>query len=176
MSSLPYLTSPASVTLDASHPRPRPHSVLQQHSSPITLATLTQLPSQLRDPPVVTIPQERFHPCRRYQRHFSNLGICLSRVFQTFQTMGFLAPLAPRVLLDLLPSQFQLDLYCTYHQSAGHHTNRCTAQRHAIQDIVDSRKFGHSQSNMFFFIPISAQAMHANTPSPAILDLIDLGD
>ena len=41
MLSLPHLTSPTSVTLGASHPRPRPHSVLQQHSSPLTLATLT---------------------------------------------------------------------------------------------------------------------------------------
>ena len=175
MSSLPYLTSPASVTLDASHPRPRPHSVLQQHSSPITLATLTQLPSQLRDPPVVTIPQERLHPRRRYQRHFSNLGIPLSRVFQTFQTMGFLAPLAPRPLANLMPSQFRLDLYCAYHQQAGHHTDRCTPLRHVIQDIVDSGTFGHPRSDMIF-IPISTQAMQADTPSLVVLDLIDLGD
>ena len=43
--SLPHLTSPASVTLGASHPRPRLHSMLQQHSSSITLATLTRSPS-----------------------------------------------------------------------------------------------------------------------------------
>ena len=41
MFSLPHLTSPTFVSLGASHPRPCPHSVLQQHSSPITLATLT---------------------------------------------------------------------------------------------------------------------------------------
>ena len=89
--------------------------------------------------------------------------------------MGFLAPLAPRALPDLVPSQFRLDLYCTYHQSVGHHTDRCTALRHAIQDIVDSGTFGDPQSDMFP-IPTSAQAMHADAPSPAVLDLIDLGD
>ncbi|RVW28244.1 hypothetical protein CK203_083675 [Vitis vinifera] len=68
-----------------------------------------------------------------------------------------------------------LDLYCTYHQSVGHHTDRCTALRHAIQDIVDSGTFGHPQSDMFP-IPTSAQAMHADAPSPAVPDLIDLGD
>ncbi|KAL6349807.1 hypothetical protein AAG906_001694 [Vitis piasezkii] len=78
--------------------------------------------------------------------------------------MGFLAPLAPRALPDPVPSQFRLDLYCTYHQSVGHHTDRCTALRHAIQDIVDSGTFGHPQSDMFS-IPTSAQAMHADTLS-----------
>ena len=42
---LPYLASPTSVTLGASHPRPRPYLMLQQHSSSITLATLTRSPS-----------------------------------------------------------------------------------------------------------------------------------
>ncbi|RVW28282.1 hypothetical protein CK203_099932 [Vitis vinifera] len=141
MPSLPHLTSPTPVTLGASHPRSHPHSVLQQHSSFISLATLTRPPSRLRGPPA----------------------------------MGFLAPLAPRALPDPVPPQFRLDLYCMYHQSVGHHTDRCTALRHAIQDIVDSGTFGHPQSDMFP-IPTSAQAMHADAPSPAVPDLIDLGD
>ncbi|RVX16914.1 hypothetical protein CK203_003351 [Vitis vinifera] len=95
--------------------------------------------------------------------------------FETLQAMGFLAPLAPRALPDPMPPQFRLDLYCAYHQSAGHHTDRCTTLRHAIQDIVDSGTFGHPQFDMFP-IPISAQAMHADAPSPAVPDLIDLGD
>ncbi|RVW68743.1 hypothetical protein CK203_062992 [Vitis vinifera] len=110
--SLLHLTSPTSVTLGASHPRPRPHSVLQQHSSSISLATLTRPASRLRGPPVIT-------------------------------AMGFLAPLAPRALPD--------------------------------PDIVDSGTFGHPQSDMFP-IPTSAQAMHADAPSPVVPDLIDLGD
>ncbi|RVW28300.1 hypothetical protein CK203_099934 [Vitis vinifera] len=109
MPSLPHLTSPTPVTLGASHPRSHPHSVLQQHSSFISLATLTRPPSRLRGPPA----------------------------------MGFLAPLAPRALPD--------------------------------PDIVDSGTFGHPQSDMFP-IPTSAQAMHADAPSPAVPDLIDLGD
>ncbi|RVW85543.1 hypothetical protein CK203_044082 [Vitis vinifera] len=120
MPSLPHLTPSMFDTLGASHPQPRPHSVFQQHSSSISLATPTRPPSRLRGPPA----------------------------------MGFLAPLAPRALPDPVPPQFRLDLYCAYHQSAGHHTDRCTALRHAIQDIVDSGTFGHPQSNMF---PIPTQ-------------------
>ncbi|RVW58594.1 hypothetical protein CK203_114026 [Vitis vinifera] len=175
MPSLPHLTSPAPVTLGASHLRPRPHSVFQQHSSSISLATPTRPPSRLRGPPVLTVPHERFRPHRRCRRHFLDLSTSLSRVFETFQAMGFLAPLAPRALPDPVPPQFRLDLYCMYHQSVGLHTDRCTALRHAIQDIVDSGTFGHPQSDMFS-IPTSAQAMHADAPSPAVPDLIDIGD
>ena len=87
--------------------------------------------------------------------------------------MGFFAHLA--LLPDLMASQFRLDLYCTYHQSAGHHIDRCTALQHAIHDIVDSETFEHPQSDMFF-IHTLAQAMHADIPSLAVPDLIDLGD
>ncbi|RVW61867.1 hypothetical protein CK203_065587 [Vitis vinifera] len=148
MHSLPHLTSSTPVTLGASHPRPRPHSVFQQHSSSISLATPTRPPLQFPGPPVVTVPQDRFPPHRRCRRHFSDLSAPLSKVFETFQAMGFLAPLAPRTLPDPVPPQFRLDLYCAYHQSVGHHTDRCTALRHAIQDIVDSGTFGHPQSDM----------------------------
>ena len=65
MPSLPHLTPLMFATLGALHPRPRPHSVLQQHSSSISLATSTRPPSRLRDPPVIIVPQERLHPRRR---------------------------------------------------------------------------------------------------------------
>ena len=116
MPSLPHLTSPTFVTSGALHPRPRPHSVFQQHSSSIALATPTRPPSRLRGPPIVAVPQERFHPHRRCRRHFSDLSAPLSRVFETFQAMGLLAPPAPRALPDPVPPQFRLDLYCMYHQ------------------------------------------------------------
>ncbi|RVX10406.1 hypothetical protein CK203_016892 [Vitis vinifera] len=175
MPSLPHLTSSTPATLGASHPRSRPHSVFQQHSSSISLATPARPPPQFRGPPVVTVPQDRFPPHRRCRRHFSDLSAPLSGVFEMLQAMGFLAPLAPRALPDPVPPQFRLDLYCAYHQSVGHHTDRCTALRHAIQDIVDSGTFGHPQSDMSL-ISTPAQAMHADAPSPAVLDLIDLGD
>ncbi|RVW24996.1 hypothetical protein CK203_116558 [Vitis vinifera] len=30
-----------------------------------------------------------------------------------------------------------MDLHCAYHQGPGHETDRCTALRHAIQDLID---------------------------------------
>nr|CAN80486.1 hypothetical protein VITISV_013886 [Vitis vinifera] len=155
MPSLPHLTSPTPVTLGASHPRPRPHLVLQQHSSSISLATLARPPSQLRGPSVVTVPHERFHPHRRCRRHFSDLS----------------APQLRGPSVVTVPHE----RFTPIDDSVGHHTDRCTALRHAIQDIVDSGTFGDPQSDMFP-IPTSAQAMHADAPSPAVPDLIDLGD
>ena len=115
MPSLPHLTPSMFATLGASHPRPRPHSVFQQHSSSISLATPTRPPSRLQGPLVITVPQERLHPRRWCRRHFSDLSTPLSRVFETFQAMGLLAPLAPRALPDPVPPQFRLDSYCMYH-------------------------------------------------------------
>ncbi|RVW76144.1 hypothetical protein CK203_044291 [Vitis vinifera] len=154
MPSLPHLTSSTPATLGASHPRSRPHSCSSSIPHP-------------------------FHWLRRHDLRPS-FGALRSLQFLRIDfpliddAMGFLAPLAPRALPDPVPPQFRIDLYCTFHQSVGHHTDRCTALRHAIQDIVDSGTFGHPQSDMSLFYP--AQAMHADAPSPAVPDLIDLGD
>ena len=37
---------------------------------------------------------------------------------------------------SVLP-QFKMDLQCAYHQGLGHETDRCTALRYAIQDLID---------------------------------------
>ncbi|RVW36246.1 hypothetical protein CK203_107285 [Vitis vinifera] len=66
----------------------------------------TSIPTSGR--PIITASHERLHPRQRCRRHFSDLSIPLSRVFETFQAMGFLAPLAPRAHPDPVPSQFDL--------------------------------------------------------------------
>ncbi|RVW41595.1 hypothetical protein CK203_068131 [Vitis vinifera] len=127
-------------------------------STPATLGCLTSTVS-----PTFSVPAA-------FLIHFTGYADTTSA-----PAMGFLAPLAPRALPDPVPPQFRLDLYCAYHQSVGHHTDRCTALRHAIQDIVDSGTFGHPRSDMSL-ISTPAQAMHADAPSPTVPDLIDLGD
>ena len=56
MPSSPHLTPSMFATLGASHPQPRPHSMLQQHSSSISLVTSIRPPSWLRGPPVIIVP------------------------------------------------------------------------------------------------------------------------
>ncbi|RVW93377.1 hypothetical protein CK203_022397 [Vitis vinifera] len=43
----------------------------------------------------------------------------------------------PSPLPQPIPAQFRMDLHCAYHQEPGHETDRCTALRHAIQDLID---------------------------------------
>ena len=61
----------------------------------------------------------------------------LGEVLQTLTTARFLSPLAPRPLLQVVHPYFQMDLHCAYHQGPRHITNKCTALRHAIQDLID---------------------------------------
>ncbi|KAL6316726.1 hypothetical protein AAG906_019657 [Vitis piasezkii] len=70
-------------------------------------------------------------------RRFSQLGMPLSRAFQKLMEGGLLTALAPRPPPQPLPPQFRMDLHCAYHQGPGHDTDRCSALRHAIQDLID---------------------------------------
>ncbi|KAL6323287.1 hypothetical protein AAG906_029294 [Vitis piasezkii] len=42
----------------------------------------------------------------------------------------------PAIASPISP-QFRMDLHCAYHQGPGHETNRCTALRHTIQDLIN---------------------------------------
>ena len=45
--------------------------------------------------------------------------------------------LTPRPPPQPIPPQFRMDLHCAYHQGPGHETDRCTALRHVVQDLID---------------------------------------
>ncbi|RVW92629.1 hypothetical protein CK203_041639 [Vitis vinifera] len=61
----------------------------------------------------------------------------LSQAFRKLTEAGLLTALTPRPLSRPVPPQFRMDLHCAYHQGPGHETGRCTALRHAIQDLID---------------------------------------
>ncbi|RVW40338.1 Retrovirus-related Pol polyprotein from transposon 17.6 [Vitis vinifera] len=65
------------------------------------------------------------------------IGMPLSRSFQKLMEGGLLTALTPRPPTQPLPPQFRMDLHCAYHQGPGHDTDRCSALRHAIQDLID---------------------------------------
>ncbi|RVW72583.1 hypothetical protein CK203_060080 [Vitis vinifera] len=64
-------------------------------------------------------------------RHAVELG------FSKLIKAGLLTTLTPRPPPHPVPLQFRIDLHCAYHQGPGHETDRCTALRHAIQDLID---------------------------------------
>ncbi|KAL6314376.1 hypothetical protein AAG906_021214 [Vitis piasezkii] len=57
-----------------------------------------------------------------------------------------------------------MDLHCVYHQGLGHETNRCTALRHAIHDMIDQGLVHLGQPSVTTN-PLSAHTTHA-VPSP----------
>ncbi|KAL6343340.1 hypothetical protein AAG906_022415 [Vitis piasezkii] len=82
----------------------------------------------------------------RTQRQFSQIGMPLSQALRKLTEAGLLTALTLRPPLittqktnhpSPLPPQFRMDLHCAYHQGLGHETDRCTALRHAIQDLID---------------------------------------
>ena len=81
--------------------------------------------------------QYRAPPPPRPARHFTQLGIPLSRAFQRLVEGGLIVPLPPRPPPQPTPPRFRTNLHCAYHQRVGHDTDSCAAWRHAIQDLID---------------------------------------
>ena len=84
-------------------------------------------------PRAPTVPTQQ----PRQLRHFTLLGMPLGEVLQTLMTTGFLSPLAPRPLSQVVHPHFRMDLHCANHQGPGNTTDQCTALRHAVQDLID---------------------------------------
>ncbi|RVW27109.1 hypothetical protein VitviT2T_011710 [Vitis vinifera] len=73
----------------------------------------------------------------RTHRQFSQLGMPLSQALRKLIEIGLLTALTPRSPPQPILPQFRMDLHCAYHQGPGHETNRCSALRHAVQDLID---------------------------------------
>ena len=58
-----------------------------------------------------------------------------------------------------------MDLHCAYHQGPGHETDRCTALRHAVQDLIDQGLVHLGQPSVTTN-PLPAHTTHA-VPPPA---------
>ena len=63
----------------------------------------------------------------------------ISQVFDKLKTKGLLKPLNPRPISNPLPSKFDVNKRCAYHQGPGHDTDNCFGLRHAIQDQIDNK-------------------------------------
>ena len=63
----------------------------------------------------------------------------ISQVFDKLKAKGLLKPLDLRPIPNPLPSRFDVNKRCAYHQSPGHDTDKCFGLRHAIQDLIDNK-------------------------------------
>ncbi|WJZ85570.1 hypothetical protein VitviT2T_005096 [Vitis vinifera] len=73
----------------------------------------------------------------RTQRQFSQIGMSLSQALRKLIEVGLLTTLTPRPPPQPISPQFRMDLHYAYHQGPRHETDRCTALRHAVQDLID---------------------------------------
>ena len=63
----------------------------------------------------------------------------MSQVYNKLKAKGLLKPLDPRPIPNPLPSRFNVNKRCAYHQGPGHETDRCFTIRYAIQDLIDNK-------------------------------------
>ena len=61
----------------------------------------------------------------------------LSYALRKLTETGLLTALTPKPPPQPVPPQFRMDLHYAYHQGPGHEADRCSALRHAIQDLID---------------------------------------
>ena len=75
----------------------------------------------------------------RPKREFHELCMPMSQVYDKLKAKGLLKPLDARPIPNPLPSRFNVNKICAYHQGPGHETDCCFALRHAIQDLIDNK-------------------------------------
>ena len=90
-------------------------------------------PSQLISP--VQISQG---PPPRPRREFHELYMPMSQVFEKLKAEGLLKPLDPKPVSNPLPTMFDVNKKCAYHQGLGHDTDKCYNLCYAIQDVIDT--------------------------------------
>ena len=63
----------------------------------------------------------------------------LSEALERLQAKGLLKPLDPKPIPHPMPTRYNPNAHCRYHQRKGHTTDRCYNLRHAIQDLIDQQ-------------------------------------
>ena len=75
----------------------------------------------------------------RPRREFHELYIPINQVFDKLKAKRLLKPLDPRPIPNPLPSRFDMNKRCAYHQGPGYDTYNCFSLRHAIQNLIDNK-------------------------------------
>ena len=68
-----------------------------------------------------------------------------------------------------------MDLHCAYHQGLGHEIDRCTALRHAIQDLIDQGLVHLGQPSVTQN-PLPTHTTHAVSPPDGGIHFLDFAD
>ena len=87
------------------------------------------------------IPQQTLaHPsfAKKSHREFSDLGMTLAQAYENLASKGFIKPLDPTHMLNLVPPTWNLNEYCHFHQKYGHKTDNYFCLKHEIQELIDN--------------------------------------
>ena len=82
-------------------------------------------PSNSANVSAVYPPYNAANQAPKPKRKSSNLGASLSRVLEHLSKRGHLKPLDPTPISDPIPSNWNMNEYCAYHQKSGHKIDSC---------------------------------------------------
>ena len=71
-------------------------------------------------------------------QEFSDLGMTLAQAYENLASKGFLKPLYPTPMPNVIPPTWQLNDFCHFHQKSGHKTDNYFPLKHEIQDLIDN--------------------------------------
>ena len=69
---------------------------------------------------------------------FDDIHMSLLEALEILSRKGYLKSLEPTLLLVPIPSTWNMNEYCAFHQKLGHKINNCFKLKHEIQDLIDS--------------------------------------
>ncbi|XP_010645295.1 uncharacterized protein LOC100852942 [Vitis vinifera] len=179
----PQAPCPAFDQTYQAQPLALPYYATQGIERPLVSYTATGQPcyaAQFTPRPAPSYPRPRAQQAStpfalRTQRQFSQIGMLLSQALRKLTKAGLLTALTPRPPPQPLPPHYRMDLHCAYHQGSRHETDRCTALRHAIQDLIDQGLVHLGQPSVTQN-PLPAHTMHAVPPPDGGIHFLDFAD
>jgi len=84
------------------------------------------------------IPQPTLAYPKKARREFSNLGMTLTQAYENLSSKGFIKPLDPTPMPNLIPPSWNFNEYRHYHQKSCHKIDNCFCLKHEIQDLIDN--------------------------------------
>ena len=74
---------------------------------------------------------------KKARRGFTNIGMTFVQAYEN-TSKGFIKPLDPTPMPNLIPPTWNLNEYCHFHQKSDHKTDNCFCLMHEIQDLIDN--------------------------------------